>query len=154
MSDKTYKLDIELSARSKPIIYKVNENGCHICTSHYVRGDGYVIVRINNKNVRLHRHMYELTYGKIGDNLVVMHKCDNPSCMNPEHLELGTHKENMEDKVKKDRTHKSQVRLTQEQKLELCSLSSSEEDLAKMFGVSYRTVRNIRKRYREGCERL
>lgn len=65
--------------------------------------NGYGKTTYNGKGIRAHRLMYLLYFGAHLDKLCVCHKCDNPSCINPDHLFLGTNKQNMQDKVKKGR---------------------------------------------------
>lgn len=67
--------------------------------------DGYGVLTYKFKNKRAHRLMWELTQGDPGK-LVVMHICDNPCCVNPEHMKLGTVRENNEDRAKKGRSHR------------------------------------------------
>ena len=66
-------------------------------------GSGYGLISLNGKMVKTHRLAWELTYGSIPNGLFVCHHCDNPACINPEHLFLGTNKDNMQDKIKKGR---------------------------------------------------
>lgn len=55
------------------------------------------------KQVRAHRFIYEMVFGKIPDGLNVLHKCDNPRCVKPKHLYLGTQKDNVADMMNRKR---------------------------------------------------
>lgn len=64
---------------------------------------GYGRVTLNGKGIYAHRLSYLFFNGPIGKNQVVMHTCDNSWCVNPEHLKIGTQKENIKDCVDKKR---------------------------------------------------
>ena len=67
--------------------------------------DGYVVFYAEGKNQHSHRVAYKEWVGPIPDGLVVRHKCDNPPCINPEHLELGTVQDNVNDRVTRGRSN-------------------------------------------------
>jgi len=88
-----------------------DENGCKIWP-YAINAKGYAGARIKingekSKQFRSNRVILERKLGrKIKDNMFACHTCDNPSCVNPEHLWEGTNKENMQDMVKKGRSAK------------------------------------------------
>ncbi len=128
-----------------PIKYIINEDGCHICISHALDKDGYPRI-FRGKDKRMSRYIYSLLHGEIPPGMIVMHTCDNPRCINPDHLKLGTHKDNMLDKVKKGRSKNiSQHVLTID---EICYIRFESKEttraLALKYGVIEQTIRYIR----------
>jgi hypothetical protein len=96
------KADREYTRSKEKYIERVTESGCWIWMGSTWSG-GYGYVRNEGKYISAHRYMYELYKGKIPDGLNCLHTCDNPSCVNPNHLFLGTQTDNMRDMIKKGR---------------------------------------------------
>lgn len=65
--------------------------------------DGYGTCYYKGTNHQAHRVSWELLRGPIAPGLFVLHECDNPPCVNPEHLKVGTQKQNMQDCARRGR---------------------------------------------------
>jgi hypothetical protein len=130
--------------------------------------DGYAATKFNGKNYKAHRLMYAASIGEHPPaNLVVMHTCDKPSCLNPTHLVLGTNLDNIQDRAKKGRSafgHKNgaytkpervrrgtdngAARLTPDivRAIRLRFRPGMASVLAKEYGVSDMSIHNVVKR--------
>ncbi len=85
------------------------QTGCWNWTGNKVNGYGRLSRNHEPTNLILaHRLSYLLFYGPITEDMDVCHKCDNPGCVNPEHLFLGTAKTNISDSIKKKRFQKGE----------------------------------------------
>lgn len=73
-------------------------NNC-IIWNKYKDKDGYGLLNFKGKTMRAHRKAFIDYYGPIPEGLWVLHKCNNPSCVNPEHLYAGTPKQNINDRA-------------------------------------------------------
>lgn len=100
--------------------------------------------------VRAHRFAYEIARGSVPERFCVCHQCDNPRCVRPDHLFLGTMAENVRDRDRKGRTalgmKTKSTKLTNEDVREIRRLKSegmSDTALADMFGVSRSSIWRI-----------
>jgi len=78
----------------------------------YKNKKGYGQVWFNNRQQKAHRVAWIKAYGDIPNNLYVCHHCDNPSCVNVDHLFLGTQTDNMRDCVQKGRNKNQNINIT------------------------------------------
>lgn len=95
----------------KRFIRQVKINGAHGCWI-WMSGrskSGYGQIKMHGKTTRAHRAAYELFRGPIPDDQLVCHHCDNPPCVNPAHLFLGTHADNHRDRNAKGRQAKGEA---------------------------------------------
>lgn len=92
--------------KQRPIAFRVDDRGCHICTSHSTRGGYPSFQRIVNgcqTNLTLHRFIFQQANGSIPAGMVVRHSCDNTLCINVDHLLLGTRLDNVRDCISRGR---------------------------------------------------
>ena len=98
--------DWPLIARLIQIGWDETERGCWAWRGA-VNDSGYGLIaapRLELESPRVHRLMWAMHNGPIPEGVVVRHRCDNPPCVNPDHLELGTHDQNMQDMVDRKRS--------------------------------------------------
>lgn len=151
----------------KTILEKIDKyslTGCWIWQgAKYVRGYGFLLLK--NKKLLVHRAAYILFNQPIIPGMDILHSCDNPACCNPGHLRQGTHKENVNDAVKRGRiatgdrhgsktvpgcmkrgSNHGMARLNEEQVKTIRDLASNGETqiaIAQCFGVARGTVAAI-----------
>ena len=103
----------------------------------------------NGKFLYAHRLSWILNNGPIPKGLLVLHRCDNRKCVRPDHLFLGTHQENMDDMIAKDRQAKSDgqgqpITLTEDQVMEIRVMRQQGavyREITKKFGISLKAAR-------------
>lgn len=134
--------------------YVINVSGCWIWTAGTrPNGKGVPYPRHhcdNGKSIGAHRFSYALVNGAIPDGAYVCHKCDTPLCVNPDHLFIGTHDDNMRDMVQKGRSYtgrgenkKGLAKLTDQQAEQIRTMKAPQSAIAKLFGVSQKTISRI-----------
>jgi hypothetical protein len=109
----------------------------------------YGQITVDKEKHLAHRFSWIIHHGNPG-NLLVCHKCDNPSCVNPNHLFLGTPLENTHDMISKNRKplgekHRSS-KLTTEQIYDIRACNLSQTQLAAIYGVDQSQISNIKNR--------
>lgn len=129
--------------------YVINpETNCWEWTGAKVAGGYGMLGRYHGSGVLAHRFSYEMHFGPVPEGQIVRHSCDNPACVNPSHLMLGTHAENMRDMVHKGRRigRGSGTSLSNEQLLRLKDMvehGHTQREIATVLGVNRSTVQRV-----------
>lgn len=140
---KTDPLDV----RMQRIGWAVQDNGCWLWNG-YTAPNGYGMVSIAPyRRGYAHRAAWTVANGPIPDGMQVCHRCDNPPCVNPAHLFLGTVIDNMRDMSTKGRAPRGEraggVKLTEAQVRDIRASTKSGSDLAREYGVSRSCISTI-----------
>lgn len=146
ISDPTLE---NLRSRFEPKVLRSTDGGCWTWIGAGATGKEYGIISFNRGTIKAHRASYMLNVGPIPPGMRVLHKCDNPACVNPDHLFLGTQADNMSDMWAKNRHPPTGLRgernpsakLTVSSVRFIRSSNMSCDQLAMTLGVSVSTVR-------------
>jgi hypothetical protein len=126
------------------------ETGCIEFTGT-TPGPGYGMMKVDGRPKGAHRVAWELANGPVPPGKQILHRCDNPPCVNPNHLFVGTHADNMRDKVSKGRqrgaargeaNHNAKISDVDVDAIRASSVL--QKDVAAEYGISQSMVSRIR----------
>jgi hypothetical protein len=136
----------EQSLRRFWSLHKKEENGCWIWQGT-IANNGYGKFGFCPCGLALaHRIAFIHSGNELLPGKFVLHRCDTPACVNPEHLFSGTQKDNMLDCAKKNRSRSGNETVTPEQVMEirrLAAMGHKAPEIARRFGVTYHVVNAI-----------
>lgn len=123
------------------ILAYTEENGGCLEWIRCYNSDGYPRMGWKGStNGKVHRIVYQLATGESIDGLVVRHKCDNPKCINPDHLELGTSVDNVQDRNSRGRTSNHVGQEEQRAAEALREAGFTYQRIAETLGIKYKRV--------------
>jgi hypothetical protein len=132
----------------KPIEYNVTSTECWECTSHKKGTNGYFFVMRNRIMYPMHKFMYEQKYGIVPEGMLACHTCDNPSCINPDHIFIGSPADNTHDMIIKKRNSFGEKHPhTKFKETDIIAILKSEqtyEKIAANFGVTKSAISHIK----------
>jgi len=142
---------VELVSHKQPIeerfwrfVTKLSESECWVWSGSK-NAKGYGMLPTNNEQLA-HRVSYRLFKGEIPAKTMVLHHCDNPTCVNPSHLYLGDNKQNMIDMISRDRAKPrgKPPTLSKEQVMLIAESTDTVKSIAEKFNTSISSVRLIK----------
>lgn len=159
-------LEIKLNRRFWSKIAVAGEDNCWLWLAGKKKPLPYGNFGVDGEMVGAHRVMYEMVCGPIPKGMCVLHHCDNPPCVNPKHLFLGTRKSNVDDMISKGRFRLGpnspvwkvkivsypirgfHTKLTPQQEADILDDPRTGKQLAPIYGVNRATIDRARKRQR------
>ncbi len=138
-----------MTIKEKLDYYSIPEpnSGCWLWIGG-VAGQGYGHTSINGKDNLAHRVSYEAYNGPIPEGMFVCHKCDTPACINPDHLFLGTPKDNLQDASKKGMMMHGEkhirAKISEQQAIEIFHDKRAQRVIGNSYGITQPTVRAIK----------
>jgi HNH endonuclease len=128
----------------------ISPSGCFECSLVGPYGYSAVISKKTGRNVKAHRHVYETTWGAIPAEMDVCHTCDNPPCVRPDHLFVGSKYENKLDSIKKGRwafgTRMGTNVLSEDQVLAVRADPRMPTIISAEYGITATTVASIKRK--------
>lgn len=156
-----YDVDMKTMSERFKSKYKVNPGtGCWEWFAQQKSGYGFIRAGgRDSQQILAHRASWLLFRGELPTGSVVMHKCDNRICVNPDHLDIGTQRDNMQDMVRKGRSgnrgkhgahaygeRQGSAKLTSEQAREIFLSKGLYHEIGARFGTTKHTVFRIKNR--------
>ena len=121
--------------------------GCWEWQGGRTANGGYGVSRYGGKFCRAHRKAWMLLNGPIPEGMLVLHRCGNAACVRPDHLYVGSNRDNMIDRANKDRQDKRTWKLSPadaaEIRLRYATGTVTQKDLGEVYGVSQHAVSSI-----------
>lgn len=158
MFDRRGMQNLSLDERFNRAVMPEPNSGCWLWTGAPQGSMGYGRIKTDRGLEAAHRYSWRRHKGEIPSGLFVLHKCDNPACVNPDHLFAGTHQDNQDDKVSKGRQARGAklahprasgersgtAKLTAQQVAEIRASSTPQRALAARYGVTQAAISLIK----------
>lgn len=143
-----------MAGKRKTITWIVDENGCHICTSHPPQTYGYPMLWKDGAPQNMHHVLYEEKHGPLPKGVHARHTCDVRLCINMDHVIPGTHQDNMRDRNERGRHNppigerSGSSKLTTADVVAIRASTEPQKEVAQRYSITQQTVSDIRLRRR------